>query len=824
LSFLARAAAAALVSSSAGLILPAGGALAAVGDITEYAVPTAASHPESIVSGPDGNLWFTEFDGNKIGRVTPSGMFSEYAVPTAASGPAAITSGPDGNLWFTENSIGKIGRITTGGVVTEFPIPTASSYPYGITSGPDGNLWFVEYGSSKIARMTTVGSVTEFQVANHNPGGFGDQLLGITAGPDGNLWFTEGGASMIGRITPSGVLTEYTLPSGNGAHEGITAGPDGNLWFTGGGDVFHAGAIGRVTPAGAITMYPTAIGSVPLGITTGPDGNLWFTESKTNMVAKITPSGVITEYALPTPGGDSLHLGPYGIATGLDGNVWFTEYQQNKVAKIVVGAPTPVSPSQPLNVTALGGEASATVYWSPPASRGTSVVSGYTVTSSPGGITATTSGSVATATVTGLSDGTSYTFTVTATNLAGTGPPSAPSNAVTPGRGQYHSLPPLRILDTRNGTGGVPVAPLGANSSMNAQITGLGGVPISGVAAVILNVTVTNTTAGSYLTVWPTGVPQPLASNLNFVGGVSVPNLVEVAVGINGQVSVYNAYGTTDVIFDVAGYVATPTAVAGPDGLNNPVVPFRLLDTRDGTGLPLGAPAPVGPNQMIAVKVAGVMGSNVPATGVSAVVLNVTVTNPTGGSYLTVFPAGDSKPLVSNLNFFAGQTVPNRVIVKVGTGGQVNIYNAYGTVDVLADVGGWFTDGVTTTTGSRYVGVIPARILDTRDGTGGVSAPVGANAFIPVTVAGRGNVPAMTATTPPSAVVLNVTVTNPTVGGYLTAWPDGASRPLASDLNYGPGVTVPNLVVVKLGSNGMIDLYNAYGSVDVIIDVVGWYG
>jgi hypothetical protein len=82
----------------------------------------------------------------------------------------------------------------------------------------------------------------------------------------------------------------------------------------------------------------------------------------------------------------------------------------------------------------------------------------------------------------------------------------------------------------------------------------------------------------------------------------------------------------------------------------------------------------------------------------------------------------------------------------------------------------------------------------------------------------------MTATTPPSAVVLNVTVTNPTVGGYLTAWPDGASRPLASDLNYGPGVTVPNLVVVKLGSNGMIDLYNAYGSVDVIIDVVGWYG
>jgi hypothetical protein len=93
-----------------------------------------------------------------------------------------------------------------------------------------------------------------------------------------------------------------------------------------------------------------------------------------------------------------------------------------------------------------------------------------------------------------------------------------------------------------------------------------------------------------------------------------------------------------------------------------------------------------------------------------------------------------------------------------------------------------------------------------------------------VTVAGRSGVPAMNAATPPSAVVLNVTVTNPTAGSYLTAWPDGESKPLASDLNYGRGLTVPNLVVVKLGTNGLIDLYNAYGSVDVIIDVVGWYG
>jgi len=115
--------------------------------------------------------------------------------------------------------------------------------------------------------------------------------------------------------------------------------------------------------------------------------------------------------------------------------------------------------------------------------------------------------------------------------------------------------------------------------------------------------------------------------------------------------------------------------------------------------------------------------------------------------------------------------------------------------------------------------VPPARILDTRT----TSGPVGPNASIVLPVAGQGGVPAMSAPVAPTAVVLNVTVTNPTAGSYLTAWPDGAQRPLASDLNYVAGLTVPNLVVVKLGSTGAIDLYNAFGSVDVIVDVVGWY-
>jgi hypothetical protein len=343
-------------------------------------------------------------------------------------------------------------------------------------------------------------------------------------------------------------------------------------------------------------------------------------------------------------------------------------------------------------------------------------------------------------------------------------------------------------------------------------VAGHNGVPADA-TAVVLNVTVTNTSASSYLTVFPAGTVPPLASNLNWTAGTTVPNLVEIPIRTGGNVDFFNAAGSADVIADLEGYVAAPTANASSAGLFQPRAPVRVLDTRSGIG---ATAQPVAAGQTIQVTVA--------SAGQEAVVLNVTATDPTAASYLTVYPTGTPRPVVSNLNFVAGQTVPNRVIVKVGTSGQVSIYNAFGSVHVVADLNGSFTDGATATTGTRFVGVVPNRILDTRNGTGGVSAPVGSNASIAVTVAGRGNVPAMNAAVAPSAVVLNVTVTNPTAASYLTVWPDGETRPLASDLNFVAGDTVPNLAVVKLGSNGTIDLYNAFGSVHVIIDVVGWYG
>jgi hypothetical protein len=378
--------------------------------------------------------------------------------------------------------------------------------------------------------------------------------------------------------------------------------------------------------------------------------------------------------------------------------------------------------------------------------------------------------------------------------------------------GTYHPLTPARILDTRYSSR------IAQGGTINVQISGAGGVPASGVSAVVLNVTATDTSQAGFLTVYPQGGAVPLASNLNFSAGQTVPNLVTVGLGPTGQITVYNGLGSVNVILDVAGYYTNPASSPGPDGLFNPLVPSRLLDTRTGTGAPAGI---LPPNQKIDLQITGKGG--VPASGVSAVVLNVTDANSTGAGYLTVWPAGVSMPLASNLNFVAGQTVPNRVMVGVGTGGKVSIYNGLASSHVIADVNGWFTDGTAGGTGSRFTPVTPTRVLDSRFGTGSYWTPWGPNSGRAITIAGQAGVPLMTDPNPPTAVVANVTVTDTSQASNLVAWPDGAAQPLASDLNWMPGVTVPNLVVAQVGPTGKVDLENVFGCTDVVMDVVGWF-
>jgi streptogramin lyase len=294
---------------------------------TEFALLTLNSEPISITNGPDGNLWFTEGAGNRIGRVTPDGGVTEFQGLSASSEPVLITAGPDGNLWFTEFTGNRIGRITPTGVVTEFQGLTAGANPSGIVTGPDGKLWFTELNANRIGQITPNGSLREFQLPHS---GSGPEQ--ITTGPDGALWFTEYYGNRIGRITPGGGVNEFAIPTANSGPVGITLGPDGNLWFT----ESAAGKIARITPAGIITEFPLPVPtSESTTIAAGPDGSLWFSEYARGQIGRITPTGLLLpELPAPTP-----NSSPQGIVTGPDGNVWFTERTANRIGRFTLAVP-----------------------------------------------------------------------------------------------------------------------------------------------------------------------------------------------------------------------------------------------------------------------------------------------------------------------------------------------------------------------------------------------------------------------------------------------------------------------------------------------------
>jgi chitodextrinase len=438
-------------------------------------------------------------------------------------------------------------------------------------------------------------------------------------------------------------------------------------------------------------------------------------------------------------------------------------------------------------------------------------VTGYTIYRNGSPLTTVSGATLAYADTTVL-DLTSYSYTVDAFDAAGNhSAQSAPASATTPDTsGTYHPLSPLRVLDTR-----FSARTLGAGGSLNLA---LGGISVPGNAtAVVLNVTATNTSTMGFLTVYPAGGSVPLASNLNWVAHETVPNLVMVRLGSGGLVTIFNGAGSADVVVDLEGYFAPPGG--GTAGGFVPLTPSRVTDTRPFSGQ-ANAGLTLGPGGRLDVQITGAGG--VPATGAAAAVLNVTVTHTSSSGFITAYPTGSSMPLASNLNWTAGETVPNRVIVPIGTGGKVTFYNGSGSADLLVDVNGYFTDS--SASGSVFVGVPPSRIVDTRFGIGALSTPVGPGAFIPVTVAGVGGVPAMGSGTTPRAVVVNVTVTNPTSASFLTVWPSGTSMPLSSDLNFVGRQTVPNLVVVQVGTDGKIDVFNSVGSTDVVVDIVGWFG
>ena len=352
-------------------------------------------------------------------------------------------------------------------------------------------------------------------------------------------------------------------------------------------------------------------------------------------------------------------------------------------------------------------------------------------------------------------------------------PHGSRAGAVTTNAGGFQGVTPKRLLDTREAGQGPCLA-----STRNLTVTGGATTIPTGASAVALNVTVVTPAAGGFLTVYPAGGVRPTASNLNYLAGQVVPNGVLVKVGTGEQITLFANAGCPDVVVDVVGYYAngTPVVAGGFQGLQ----PRRLLDTREfGQG-----PCVTGTRDL---TVTGGL-TTVPDTA-AAVALNVTVVSPYAPGYVTVFPKGATRPTASNLNYRAGQIVPNNVVVKVGSAGQISLFAFDGCPNLVVDVVGYFEGGSPVGDGG-FTGVTPKRLLDTREP--GQTPCVSSVRNLTVT-GGLTTIPANAA-----AVALNVTVAAPTDSGFLTVFPAGATQPTASTLNFVSGQVVPNGTVVKV--------------------------
>lgn len=388
------------------------------------------------------------------------------------------------------------------------------------------------------------------------------------------------------------------------------------------------------------------------------------------------------------------------------------------------------------------------------------------------------------------------------------------SYAATSVSGVLTPVTPQRILNTRSFNGAD--TPIGAMQTMRVPVLGVGGIPPAGVSAVLLNVTTVNAVGSGYLTVYQTGAARPSISTLNYPVSQPTANEALVPVGADGTVSIYNySGGSTDVLVDAEGWVSDRGAGNGTVSTSQPT---RVLDTRTTVG---GHNAALTLGQTITVPVEGV--GNVPTTGVTAVFADIIAVPAAGsGGYLTAYSSDTvTTPTVSNVNFAAGQVTSSMSLIQVGANGSIKVYSGSPSTDVVVDVMGWVSGGdVTTDAGLQ--GLSPQRILDTRTTLGGHNAPLSAGETFNLPVLGVGGVPSSGV----AGVAVHIAGVDPTVGTYLQTYGSGYTENTittnGSLLNQAASTTVSNSIVVPVGPNGKISIYNFAGNENLVVDVEGY--
>lgn len=386
-----------------------------------------------------------------------------------------------------------------------------------------------------------------------------------------------------------------------------------------------------------------------------------------------------------------------------------------------------------------------------------------------------------------------HAFPATSRAAANAAPAAAPEGA------HFVSMAPTRSFDTRtNGMGplrGHTILPLDyPKGTLDPRVT-----------AITFNLTVTDTTQDTYVTVWSGQGPVPNASSINVRAGETRANQVIVPIVRDSDgtahIYIYNNAGSADVITDIAGAYGTGEPDDGQKYTGYvPQTPARVLDTRT-TGGPLGG----GTTRTLDL-------SGVVPDDADSVTVNLTAISHTAGGYLTLYPGGTRRGNVSSINVQAGETTPNQVTVQLGEDKTLNVFNSAGSTDAVIDLEGVF---VTGDEGALYYPTtVPRRVLDTRDGTGVPKGALGPQESVQLDlpVQDKDNTVAVNA---------NLTGIAGDAATYLTDWPSG-DRPLASNLNLTAGQTAANATAAGI-DGGSLEIYNNAGDTDAVLDVSGFY-
>ncbi len=668
----------------------------------------------------------------------------------------------------------------------------------------------------------------------------------LVQGTDGNFYGTtaKGGANGYGtvfKITPAGTLTTLHSFDGTDGYEplaGLVQANDGNFYGTtyyggnGGCQLPGCGTVFKITSGGALTTlhsFAGADGAAPLaGLVQAADGNFYATTVyggtyNDGTVFKITSGGALTTlYSFCAQTGCNGTYPSAGLVQATDGNFYGTAfyggtYNDGTVFKITAeGTLT--------TLYSLGGGAGANP-WAAALVQATD--GSFYGTALNGGtygdgvvFKITSSGTLTTLHSFNSSDGANPQgglVQATDGNFYGTtffG--GANDNCAAPPNGcgtvfrlavglvlsdvQFVPATPCRLVDTRQ-----IHDPIQGGTWQDFIVPQLGDCNIPATAAAYsLNVTVVPQGPLGYLTIWPAGKNQPTVSTMNSVDGRIKANAAIVPAGASGAVSVY-ATNTTDLILDVDGYFAPP---ASGTYQFYPLTPCRLVDTRGADGSLGGPRLPAQTPRSFPLLSSSCIPKGLNPLAYS---LNFTVVpNPSGQplGYLSVWPAGESQPVVSTLNNPTATVVANAAIVPAGTGGAIDV-SAYNTTDLLIDINGYFaTPG---TGGLSLYPVAPCRVLDTRQSGGSF---VGEKT---VNVVGS-------ACAPPSntaAYIFNATVVPPGSMPFLTLWPNGEPQPTVSTLNAYDGFITSNMAIVPT-NNGSIDAYAA-GLTQLLLDISGYF-